>query len=143
MDLPLSKAESLSNGGSTSVVTYLRRGKNLPCNSSWKREVRLCERNNSADTKVSEEGGGGGALGTRAEIPLQPMMKTMVKQAVPLQPMKVHSGADIHLHPWEDPMLEQVDVPWKLLGSCNTMECLCCSKLLAGTVAHGEEPTLE
>jgi len=38
----------------------------------------------SADTKVSEEGGGGGASGTEAEIPLQPMEKTMVRQAVSL-----------------------------------------------------------
>ena len=43
---------------------------------------------NSADTKVSDEGGAGGAPGTGAEIPLQPVAKTMVKQAVPLQPME-------------------------------------------------------
>ena len=56
--------------------------------------MRICERNNSADTKVSEEGGGGGAPGAGAEIPLQPMVKTMVRQqAVPLQPMEVHGGA--------------------------------------------------
>ena len=28
-----------------------------------------------------------------AEIPLQPMVKTMVRQAVPLQPMEVHGQA--------------------------------------------------
>jgi len=44
-----------------------------------KRGVRICYRNNSADTKVSEEGGGGGAPGTGEEIPLQPVEKTMVK----------------------------------------------------------------
>jgi len=70
--------------------------------------VRLCERNNSADTKVSQEGGGG-APGIRAEIPLQPVEQTMVRQAVPLQPMEVHGGADLHLQPMEDPTLEQVD----------------------------------
>ena len=64
-------------------------------------------RNNSADTKVSEEGGGGAAPGARAEIPLQPVGKTMVRQAVPRQPMDVHGGADIHLQPVEDPTLEQ------------------------------------
>jgi len=70
--------------------------------------VRICERNNSADTKVREEGGGGGARDARAEsFPLQPMEKTLVRQAVPLQPMEVHGGADIHLQPMEDPMLEQ------------------------------------
>jgi len=60
--------------------------------------VRQCERNTSVDTKVSKEEGRGGAPGARAEIlPLQPVMKTMVRQAVPLQSMEVHSGADIHL----------------------------------------------
>ncbi|KAK4832850.1 hypothetical protein QYF61_025870 [Mycteria americana] len=43
------------------------------------------------------------------QIPLQPLVKTMVRQAVPLQPMDVHSGADIHLQPVEDPTPEQVD----------------------------------
>ncbi|KAK4818645.1 hypothetical protein QYF61_016616 [Mycteria americana] len=64
------------------------------------RGVRICERNNSADTKVSEEGGEGGAPRVTAEIPLQPM--------------EVHSGADIHLQPVEDPMPEQVDVQRRL-----------------------------
>ena len=71
--------------------------------------MRICERNNSADTEVGEEGGGGGAPGTRAEIPLQPMVKTMVRQAVPLQPVEVHGGVDIPLQPTEDPTPEQVD----------------------------------
>ncbi|KAK4816070.1 hypothetical protein QYF61_011294, partial [Mycteria americana] len=70
--------------------------------------MRICERNNSADTKVSEEGGGGGAPGAGAQSPLQPVVKTMVRQAVPLQPMEVHGGADIHMQPVEDPMLEQI-----------------------------------
>jgi len=37
--------------------------------------------------------------------------KTMVMQIVPLQPMEVHSEADIHLQTMADPMLEQADVP--------------------------------
>ncbi|CAM9993764.1 unnamed protein product, partial [Bubo scandiacus] len=52
------------------------------------RGVRICERNNSADTKDGEEGGGGGAPGTGAEIPLQPVVQTLVRQAGPLQPME-------------------------------------------------------
>jgi len=64
--------------------------------------VRACERNYSANIKLSEVGGGG-APGTRAEILLQPMEKTMAWQAVPLHPMDVHGGADIHLQPMEDP----------------------------------------
>ncbi|CAM9633173.1 unnamed protein product, partial [Bubo scandiacus] len=75
-----------------------------------KRGVRICERNNPADTKVSEEGGGGGIPGAREEIPLQPMVQTLVRQIVPLQPMEVNGGADLHLQPMEDPMLDQVDI---------------------------------
>ncbi|KAK4830727.1 hypothetical protein QYF61_013177 [Mycteria americana] len=93
---------------------YPEKGEKLLCNSSQKRGVRICERNNSADTKVTEEGGGGGAPGPGAEISLQPMVKTMVRQAFPLQPMEVHGGADIHLQHMEDPMPEQVDVQRRL-----------------------------
>ncbi|GAB0205771.1 E3 ubiquitin-protein ligase MARCHF3 [Grus japonensis] len=85
----LAKAEPISDGGSASAITYLRREKkNLWQNSSWKRGLRICEINHCADTEFNAEGGGGGAPGTRAEIPLQPLEKTMVKQAVPLQPME-------------------------------------------------------
>ncbi|GAB0208689.1 acid sphingomyelinase-like phosphodiesterase 3b [Grus japonensis] len=101
----LAKAEPISSDGSTSVITYLRREKKKKKISVLQPErgVRRCERNNCADTKVSEEGGGGGTPGARADIPLQPMVKTMVRQAVPLQPMEVNGGADIHLQPVEDP----------------------------------------
>jgi len=102
--------------------------------------VRICERNNSADTKVSE-GGGGGAPSTRSEVPLQPVEQTMVRQAVPLQPMEVHGGADIHLQLMEDPTPEQVDVPE---GGSDPVGSLCWSRLLAGPVAPWrEEPMLE
>ncbi|GAB0183221.1 hypothetical protein GRJ2_000787400 [Grus japonensis] len=90
--------------------------------------VTICERNNSADTKVSEEGGGQGGPGTRAEIPLQePIERTLVRQAVPLQPMEVHGGADIHLQPMEDPTLEQVEAPE---GGCDHIGSPCWSRLL-------------
>ncbi|GAB0179611.1 mitochondrial enolase superfamily member 1 [Grus japonensis] len=69
------------------------------------------------------------------------MEKTMVRQAVPLQPMEVHSGADIHLQPVEDPMPEQVDVPE---GDCDPMGSPRWSRLLAGPVdLWRKEPTLE
>ena len=48
------------------------------------------------------------------QIPLQPMGKTTVRQAVPLQPREVHGGADIHLQPMEDPTPEQVGARRKL-----------------------------
>jgi len=41
---------------------------------------------------------------------LQPVMKTIGRQTVPLQPMEVYGGADLHLQPIEDPTPEQVDV---------------------------------
>ncbi|GAB0204295.1 EH domain-containing protein 4 [Grus japonensis] len=71
-DPPWAKAKHTSNGGSASGITELRMGKSC-CATTASRGVRICERNNSADTKVSEEGGGGGAPGAGVEIPLQPM----------------------------------------------------------------------
>ncbi|GAB0183115.1 epimerase family protein SDR39U1 [Grus japonensis] len=93
----LAKAEPISDSGSASGITELRRGKKHQRHLQPERGVRRCERNNSADTKVSEEGGGEGAPGAGAEIPLQPVEKTVVRQAVPLQHMEVNGGADIHL----------------------------------------------
>ena len=88
--------------------------------------MRIHERNNSADTKVTAEGGGGGAPGTGAEIPLQPMEQTMVMQAVPLQPTEAHGGADSHLQPTEDPTPEQVDAQRRLwLHGEPTLEQVC------------------
>ncbi|GAB0190267.1 AN1-type zinc finger protein 5-like [Grus japonensis] len=62
------------------------------------------------------------------------MEKTMVRQAVPLQPIEDDGGADIHLQPMEDPMLEQVDTP---KGGCDPVGNPCWSKLLAGPVERG------
>lgn len=45
--------------------------------------------------QVREEGGGGGVPGTRTEILLQPMVKTIENVAVALQPMDNHIRADI------------------------------------------------
>ncbi|CAM9906452.1 unnamed protein product [Bubo scandiacus] len=65
----------------------------------------------------------------------------MVRQAVPLQPMEVNGGTEIHLQPVEDPMPGQVDAPE---GGCDPMGSLCWSRLLAGPVdLWREEPTLE
>ncbi|KAJ7409679.1 protein pxr1-like [Willisornis vidua] len=58
--------------------------------------------NNSADTKVSGEGGGGGAPGARVEVPLQAVVKNMMRQAVHLQSMEDHRSAEIHLQPLEE-----------------------------------------
>lgn len=70
----------------------------------------------------------------------------MVKQDVPLQPMDVHSGAEIPLQPLEIPLqpleeltLEQVDAA----GGCDPMGSLCWTKLPVGLGPLEEEPMLE
>ena len=70
--------------------------------------MRICERTSPADPQVSAEGGGD-APGAGAEIPLQPVRKTTVRQAVPLQPREVRGGADLHLQPGEYSTPEQED----------------------------------
>ena len=45
---------------------------------------------------------------------MQLLIKTMVRQVVPLQPMEVHGAADLHLQPREDPMLEQAGAQRRL-----------------------------
>jgi len=90
--------------------------------------VRLCERNNSADTKVSEEGvGGGGALDAREDtLPLQNMMKTMVRQAILLQSMVKQVST---CSPWKGPAraggcLKEAVTPWGAhagAGSCQDL----------------------
>ncbi|GAB0183220.1 hypothetical protein GRJ2_000787300 [Grus japonensis] len=70
---------------------FKKENKRVKENFCSRREEREDVRN-SADTKVSAEGGGGGAPDTRAEIPLQPMVKTMVRQAVPCSPWRKDEG---------------------------------------------------
>lgn len=45
---------------------------------------------------MREEAAAGCAPGTQAEIPLQSVVKTVVKQIVHLQPMEDHDGAGKH-----------------------------------------------
>ncbi|KAK4822884.1 hypothetical protein QYF61_021103 [Mycteria americana] len=140
MDPLLAKAEPISDSGSTSGLTYLRRGKTSAEQKLGKRTEKYV-RETTLQTPRSVKKEGGGAPVTGAEIPLQPVVKTMVRQAVPLQPMEVHGGADIHLQLVEDPTPEQVDVPE---GGCDPVGNLCWSRLLAEPVdPWREEPTLE
>lgn len=90
----------------------------------------MCEKS-AVVTKISEEGGGRGALGTGAEIPLQTMEKTMLKLLVPLQHMEDHTRADMNTV--EDPIPQEMIVP---------VENPWWSSILAGTVAH-VGPTLK
>ena len=93
----LAKAKPSSDGSSASGITRLS-----------KRALSAGERtDNSEDNKVSE-GGGGCAPDTEAEVALQLVEQTMVRQAVPQQPTEAQGGADIHLQPMEELMPEQV-----------------------------------
>ncbi|GAB0209825.1 AN1-type zinc finger protein 5-like [Grus japonensis] len=131
------KCQVLHLGKNNPMHQYL---KTFFSTENWKNRKSNKEQKKT-DTEVSEEGGGGGAPRTRAEIPLQPVVKTMVRQAVPLQPMEDDGGADIHLQPVEDPMPEQVEAPE---GGCDPMGSPCWSRLLAGPVdPWREEPMPE
>ncbi|KAK4829480.1 hypothetical protein QYF61_004770 [Mycteria americana] len=71
--------------------------------SSCEKGVRICESNSSTDTKASEEGGGGGAPGAGAEIPVQPLVKPMVRQAVPCSPWRLMVEQISTCSPWRIP----------------------------------------
>ena len=78
-DLSLVKAETISDGGSASWITYLRRGKEKPrvtaiaagemCQNMW--EKQLCRHQGQWKWE------GGDAPGAGADILLQPMLSTM------------------------------------------------------------------
>lgn len=79
MDPPLAKAELMSEAGDTSEIRKVK-NRSAAVVREWVKCVGIC----SADTKVSAAGGGGGATGARAEIPVQPpLVKTMVTQVAP------------------------------------------------------------
>ncbi|RMC07023.1 hypothetical protein DUI87_16476 [Hirundo rustica rustica] len=86
MDLPLAKAEPISDVGSTFGISELRRKKSYCVKSKQQleREVRIHERNSSAGAQVCREGGGGYDPLAEAEIPRQLMVKPMVKEAASL-----------------------------------------------------------
>lgn len=67
-DTSLAKARLISDGGSASGIMHLRGQKACP-NSNC----------------------------TRTVIPLKPVGKTLVSQAVPLQPMEIHAGTENQL----------------------------------------------
>lgn len=64
-------AKATSNRCNAFGITYLRWEKVIAQEKlrTEKNVVRICERNNSADSKVGAEGGGGGAAGTGADSP--------------------------------------------------------------------------
>lgn len=61
----LAKAEPYNDAGGTSGITYLRKTK-IAMQQLGERGVRKCKRNNTAGTKVSDEGGAPGARASLA-----------------------------------------------------------------------------
>lgn len=75
-----SKAEPISDSGSTSeIITQLRRRKNIGWATAAREERNKNMWDNYSGTKVTEGEGGGDAGSSGAEIPLQSMVKTMMK----------------------------------------------------------------
>jgi len=73
--------------------------------------------------------------------PLQLVMKTAVRQVVPLQSLEVHSGAEIHLQPMEGTPHRS---RWMPEGSNDPMGSSRWSRLLPGPVdPWKEEPKPE
>ncbi|KAF4803257.1 hypothetical protein TURU_018696 [Turdus rufiventris] len=126
IDPLLAKAKSISDGDSTSEIPELRMGaKSFSLAVRERHEMRICDTNNSADTKVSGEGTGG-APGTRAEIPLQ----GMVRQLCPCSPRRITGVQRSTCNPWRiTGMQRSTCSPWRILcwsrrmtkGSCDPM----------------------
>ncbi|GAB0183455.1 acid sphingomyelinase-like phosphodiesterase 3b [Grus japonensis] len=128
MDPPLAKAKPISDGGSTSGVTELRRGKQVVQQLQPERGVRIRERNNYADRSVRERRC---SRHQSRDSPAAACGEDHGEAGCPLQPMEDDGGADIHLQPMEDPTLEQVEAP---KGGCDPMGSPHWSRLLAGPV---------
>lgn len=111
LDPLLPKAEPISEAGDTSVTINLRKSKNHCAGAVRERNRKNVRERTLQTTRSVKKELGGGSPSAKAEIPLQPVKKTMVTQVVSLQPMEDHAAADIHSQPVEDPSLEQVDVP--------------------------------
>ena len=93
-------------------------------------------RKSPADTKAFV----GCAPGPVVEIPLQPVERPLVEQAVPLQTMGLMADQICTLKPVEKPPVEQMEVAWRRL---RPMESPRRSRPRAGAAAHGEEPVVE
>ncbi|XP_059725656.1 ceramide synthase 4-like isoform X6 [Haemorhous mexicanus] len=108
LNVPLAKAGPVRNGGNTSVIADLKRKKKKEKVFAQlylqpeKSRLRTWERNNSADTKVSGEGGAGGAPGAGGEAPLQAVLRTKVKQMCPCSPWGSMGDAEIHPESMEE-----------------------------------------
>ncbi|KAJ7402893.1 protein pxr1-like [Pitangus sulphuratus] len=79
----------------------------MPASSRMEQLLVKAKPIKDGDFNVIGEGGGGGAPGARADIPLQPVMKTMVMDVRP-QPTEVNVRRST-CSLWSRPTMEQVD----------------------------------
>lgn len=99
---------AIGDGGGTSGITDLtRRGKTCPTATSASRKEWECARETILQKVVAEEGGEG-APGSGAEILLQPVVQTMVSQAVSQQPMEGNHSWAVHKELWEGLTLKKL-----------------------------------
>lgn len=82
--------------------------------------VRICEGNIPADTQISKEGMGEGALGAGADSPAV-RGADHGERAMSLTSMKVHGGTEIYLQPMEQPHIRAGQCPKKAV----TLESQC------------------
>ena len=144
MDPLLAKAKSISNGGSASKRTSLRRwGKKNICatTAAGERSENMWEQQPWRDPGPCRRAGG--APGTRAEIPQQPMLKTTVRQAVP----SAHGGSQWSRSPPAargGPHAGAGGYPKEAVTHGQpTLEQICWSSLLLKDCIPWERPTLE
>lgn len=83
-DLPVAKAKPISNGGSASGIRDLRKGRKLPCWASCSqksgRSGREYVRGTALQTLRSVGEEGEEVVQAAEQIPLQPMVKTIMRQ---------------------------------------------------------------
>ncbi|KAJ7416059.1 hypothetical protein BTVI_36392 [Pitangus sulphuratus] len=67
------------------------------------RRVKICEKDSLADSKIHAAGVGGGVPGNRREIPLQSVVKTMLRQLCPCSPWRSTGEQLSTRSPWRTP----------------------------------------
>lgn len=127
MDLPLAKAEHISDRDRISVIRHLRRVKQH-CKTErtenmWEKQLWQHQGRRSGEEVLKE---------LEKSFSPEPMMKTVVTHGDLLQLMEVHNGIDIHTV-----VCGSLHARAALKERCSRGS-LCWSKTLRGPVAHGE-----
>lgn len=110
--LPLAEAKLINDSGTGK--TYLRKGRKLLGRSSCRQRREEWEHLGEVTLQTP------GSVGNEGEeIPMKLVVKTVVGLSVLLQPIEVHSGAEIHLQ--RSPHWCR----WMPKGSCNPVSSQC------------------